>query len=73
MDGFSENHDIVVIAATNRPTLLDEALIRSGRFDTKIKIGLPDLQDRVGIMKIHLRNVSFLIFSSHNVTRRSTV
>jgi len=63
MDGFRENHDIVIIAATNRPTLLDEALIRSGRFDTKIKIGLPDLQDRVGIMKIHLRNVTFIVFS----------
>jgi len=62
MDGFSENQDIVVIAATNRPTLLDEALIRSGRFDTKIKIGLPNLQDRVGIMKIHLRN------KKHNIS-----
>ncbi len=71
MDGFSENHDIVVIAATNRPTLLDEALIRSGRFDTKIKIGLPDLQDRVGIMKVHLRNVNFLGFFKYNVNRKS--
>ncbi len=57
MDGFRENQDIVVIAATNRAQLLDEALMRSGRFDTKIKIDLPNLADRVGIMKIHLRNV----------------
>jgi len=57
MDGFRENQDIVVIAATNRASLLDEALLRSGRFDTKIKIDLPNLEDRIGIMKIHLRNV----------------
>jgi cell division protease FtsH len=41
MDGFAENENIVVIAATNRANVLDEALLRSGRFDTKIKIELP--------------------------------
>jgi len=56
MDGFKENKDIVIIAATNRATLLDEALLRSGRFDTKIKIELPSKEEREGIMKIHLRN-----------------
>ena len=61
MDGFRENQDIVIIAATNRPTLLDEALLRSGRFDTKIKIDLPDEADRIGIMKVHLRNVGVLL------------
>jgi len=67
MDGFRENHDIVIIAATNRPTLLDEALLRSGRFDTKIKIGLPDDVDRVGIMKIHLRNVRILFLEKEKI------
>lgn len=57
MDGFKENKDIVIIGATNRATLLDEALLRSGRFDTKIKIELPTKEERAGIMKIHLRNV----------------
>lgn len=57
MDGFKGNHDIVIIGATNRAHLLDEALLRSGRFDTKIKLELPTLEERVGIMKIHLRNV----------------
>ena len=59
MDGFEANENIVVIAATNRENLLDDALTRSGRFDTKLKINLPDLNDRVGIIKIHLKNVIF--------------
>ncbi len=57
MDGFQANENIVVIAATNRETLLDDALTRSGRFDTKLKINLPEFDDRVGIIKIHLKNV----------------
>eukprot|EP01016_Furgasonia_blochmanni_P040641 TRINITY_DN5202_c0_g1_i12.p1 TRINITY_DN5202_c0_g1~~TRINITY_DN5202_c0_g1_i12.p1 ORF type:complete len:422 (-),score=80.18 TRINITY_DN5202_c0_g1_i12:311-1576(-) len=56
MDGFRENDNIVVIAATNRVLLIDDALLRSGRFDTKIKVEMPTLPERVGIMKIHLRN-----------------
>ena len=58
MDGFRADADIVVIAATNRYHMLDEALIRSGRFDTKIQVKLPDRNERIGIIKIHLRNVS---------------
>lgn len=57
MDGFRENANIVVIAATNRVNLLDEALLRSGRFDTKLKIDLPSEKERLGIMKVHFRNV----------------
>lgn len=55
MDGFKENQDIVIIAATNRANILDDALLRSGRFDTKIKIELPNQEERKGIMKIHLK------------------
>ncbi len=57
MDGFKENQDIVIIAATNRANILDEALLRSGRFDTKIKIELPNQEERKGIMSIHLKKV----------------
>ena len=57
MDGFKENENVVVIAATNREMLLDDALLRSGRFDTKIKLTMPNAFDRLGIIKIHLRNV----------------
>lgn len=62
MDGFSENCNIVVIAATNREQLLDKALIRSGRFDTKIKVGLPDEKDRLGVLDIHMKHVIFYLF-----------
>ncbi len=63
MDGFREIENVVVIAATNREQMLDDALIRSGRFDTKIKIKLPCLEDRHGIIDIHLKNV-ILFFNS---------
>ena len=54
MDGFEENKDIVVIGATNRIKYLDAALLRSGRFDTKLDIKLPNETERVGILNIHL-------------------
>lgn len=53
MDGFGDNHGIVVVAATNRLDTLDEALVRPGRFDRKVWIGLPTLSDREKILKIH--------------------
>mgnify|MGYP003581491001 CR=1 FL=1 len=62
MDGFKENQDIVIIAATNRANILDEALLRSGRFDTKIKIELPTQEERKGIMSIHLKKVLNLAY-----------
>jgi len=55
MDGFDTRTNVIVIAATNRPDMLDPALIRPGRFDRKITISLPDLTDRQEIIKIHLR------------------
>ena len=53
MDGFEPNDSTIVMAATNRPDILDPALLRPGRFDRKITVGLPGLQDREDILKIH--------------------
>lgn len=54
MDGFKENSNIVVFAATNRKELLDEALTRTGRFDRSIDVNLPDLDERKDIYDLHL-------------------
>ena len=56
MDGFDSDESIIVIAATNRPEMLDEALLRPGRFDRTITIALPDLRGREEILKIHSKN-----------------
>ncbi|SQH71282.1 Cell division protein FtsH [Helicobacter mustelae] len=55
MDGFSENAGVIVIGATNKVEVLDEALLRSGRFDRKVFLELPNLEDRKEILKVHLR------------------
>jgi cell division protease FtsH len=56
MDGFSINEGIIIIAATNRPDILDPALLRPGRFDRQIMVGIPDVKAREEILKIHARN-----------------
>ena len=56
MDGFTKSESIVVMAATNRADILDSALTRSGRFDRKVTVGLPDKQGRKAILDVHLRN-----------------
>ncbi len=56
MDGFAPNEGIVVIAATNRPDILDPALLRPGRFDRQITVGYPDIKGREEILKVHARN-----------------
>jgi cell division protease FtsH len=56
LDGFEPNQSIIVMAATNRPDILDSALLRPGRFDRRITVDLPSLKDRVEILKIHSRN-----------------
>ena len=56
MDGFDENTNIIVIAATNRPDILDTALLRPGRFDRQIYISLPDIKGREDILKVHSKN-----------------
>ena len=56
MDGFAENSGIIILAATNRPDVLDPALLRPGRFDRQIVIGVPDIKGREEIFKVHSRN-----------------
>lgn len=56
MDGFSANEGIIIIAATNRPDILDKALLRPGRFDRQITVGYPDVKGREAILKVHARN-----------------
>ena len=55
MDGFEGNNGVIVIAATNRPDVLDQALLRPGRFDRQVMVDYPDLQGRLGILEVHAR------------------
>ena len=55
MDGFGENEGVIIIAATNRPDILDSALLRPGRFDRQITINVPDIKGREGILKVHAK------------------
>ena len=57
MDGFEKSDGVIVIAATNRPDVLDPALLRPGRFDRQVVVGLPDIRGREQILKVHMRNV----------------
>ena len=57
MDGFEGNEGVIVIAATNRPDVLDKALLRPGRFDRQVYVGLPDIRGREQILKVHARKV----------------
>jgi cell division protease FtsH len=57
MDGFGQNSGVIILAATNRADILDKALLRAGRFDRQIYVELPDLNDRVAIFNVHLRNI----------------
>ena len=56
MDGFGANEGIITLAATNRPDILDPALLRPGRFDRRVIVGRPDLQGRIAILKVHAKN-----------------
>jgi cell division protease FtsH len=57
MDGFESNEGVILIAATNRPDVLDPALLRPGRFDRQVVVDLPDLRGREEILRVHLRKV----------------
>ncbi len=59
MDGFATNSGIIILAATNRADILDKALLRAGRFDRQIYVDMPDLNERVQIFHVHLKNVKF--------------
>lgn len=59
MDGFDTDETVIVLAATNRPEMLDKALLRPGRFDRRITIGLPDMRGREAILKIHAKDKKF--------------
>jgi cell division protease FtsH len=73
MDGFSPTHGVVVIAATNRPDILDPALLRPGRFDRQVTVGAPDLKGREQILKIHTRKVNLdATVDLHQIARGTT-
>ncbi|HAJ77514.1 MAG TPA: zinc metalloprotease, partial [Clostridiales bacterium] len=59
MDGFESNEGIIVMAATNRPDVLDPALLRPGRFDRQIVVNMPDIKEREAILKVHAKNKKF--------------
>ena len=56
MDGFEGNSGIIIIAATNRPDVLDSALMRPGRFDRQVTVDAPDIKGRLSILEVHARN-----------------
>ena len=60
MDGFGSNSGVIILAATNRPDILDKALMRAGRFDRQIHLDLPELKERLEIFKVHLRNLKLV-------------
>jgi cell division protease FtsH len=72
MDGFGRNLGIVILAATNRPEILDPALLRPGRFDRQIRVELPSLQDRIDILKVHARNYLMEDGIDYSLIARST-
>ena len=72
MDGFEGNEGIIVIAATNRPDVLDPALLRPGRFDRQVVLGLPDVRGREQILKVHMRRVPLAAGIDASVIARGT-
>ncbi len=72
MDGFDDRHEVILIAATNRPDVLDPALLRPGRFDREVTVGLPDRKGREGILKIHSRGLRLAPDVSLGLMARST-
>ena len=72
MDGFEGNDGVIVIAATNRPDVLDPALLRPGRFDRQVVVGLPDIRGREQILKVHMRKVPISDDVNESVIARAT-
>jgi cell division protease FtsH len=72
MDGFDARHEVIVLAATNRADVLDPALLRPGRFDRQVVVGLPDRKGREGILRIHTRNLHLSLNVDLSILARST-
>jgi cell division protease FtsH len=72
MDGFDANEGVIIIAATNRPDILDSALLRPGRFDRRVVVSTPDVGGREAILKVHVRNIPLARNVSLKVLARST-
>jgi len=72
MDGFESNDGVIVIAATNRPDVLDPALLRPGRFDRQVVVPLPDIRGREQILKVHMRKVPISDSVKPNIIARGT-
>ena len=72
MDGFDSQEGIIIIAATNRPDVLDPALLRPGRFDRQLTVNLPDVRGREAILKVHAKNVKLAPEVDLSVTARGT-
>jgi len=72
MDGFDSNEGIILIAATNRPDILDSALLRPGRFDRRVVVNMPDVKGREEILRVHVRNIPLAKDVELSVLARST-
>lgn len=72
MDGFDSNEGVILIAATNRPDILDSALLRPGRFDRRIVVNMPDVKGREDILKVHMKNIPLDKQVDLSVLARST-
>ncbi len=72
MDGFDTNTTVIVLAATNRPDILDPALLRPGRFDRRVVLDLPDMNGRLGILKVHSKGKPFSNPSSLEIIAKAT-
>src|SRR5437867_13439233 len=72
MDGFESNEGVILIAATNRPDVLDPALLRPGRFDRRVVVARPDVKGREGILAVHVRKIPLAEDVDISVIARST-
>ncbi len=72
MDGFTENDSMIIIAATNRPDVLDPALLRPGRFDRQVTVDLPDIRGREAILKVHAKKIKMQKDLSFSTIARAT-
>ncbi len=72
MDGFDERQEVIILAATNRPDVLDPALLRPGRFDRQVVVGLPDRKGREGILRIHTRKLRLVSDVDLSILARGT-